>query len=127
MSPDGGSGPRTPNIDQLIIDPKAEGGAGQLRTGSGKDEVQFYVEAGEQYKLLHNQQSLGLLGKLWGSSNSAPTNIAGLLLLLCFVFGGMSFVITESAELTEARKWLLGFTTTVVGFLFGTGTRSRSE
>lgn len=91
LSPDGGVSPRTPDIDQLIIDPKAEGSASQSRTGSGKDEVQFFTGAGEQYKLLHNQQSLGLLGKLWGSSNSAPTNIAGLLLLLCFVFGAMSF------------------------------------
>lgn len=125
MSPDGGNNPRTPTIDQLIIDPKAEGIATQSRAGSGKEEVLFFTEAGEQYKLLHNQQSLGFLGKLWGSSNCAPTNIAGLLLLLCFIFGGLSFVITQSAELIEARKWLLGFTTTVVGFLFGTGTRGQ--
>lgn len=127
MSPDGGNGPRIPKIDELIIDPKAEGVADQPRTGSGKEEVKFFTEAGEQYKLLHNQQSLGFLGKLWGSSNSAPTNIAGLLLLLCFIFGGLSFVVAQSPELAEARKWLLGFTTTVVGFLFGTGTKNKDS
>lgn len=127
MSPDGGNRPHTPDINQLIVDPQVESAAGQSRTGSGQEEVQFFVEGGEQYKLLHNRQSLGLLGKLWGSSSCAPTNIAGLLLLLCFTFGGLSFVITQSAELAEARKWLLGFTTTVVGFLFGTGTRAKSE
>jgi hypothetical protein len=114
------------SIDELIIDPKAEG-VSPLQPGSGNEEVRFFTEAGEQYKLLHNQQSLGLLGKLWGSNCSAPTNIAGLLLLICFVMGALSFAIDQNAEIVSARSWLFGVTTTILGFLFGARTTSKSE
>jgi hypothetical protein len=115
------------SIDELVIDPKAEGVSTQQLPGTGNEEVRFFTEAGEQYKLLHNQQSLGLLGKLWGSSCSAPTNIAGLLLLICFVMGALSFAIDQNAEIASARSWLFGVTTTILGFLFGARTTSKSE
>jgi hypothetical protein len=127
LSPDGGLPARVPeSVDKLVVDPKAEG-VPKPGTATAQDEDRFYSEDAERYKLLHAQQNLGQLGKLWGSSTSAPTNIAGLLLVLCFVLVALSFLPTQSVELVDARKWLYSVTTMIVGFLFGARTAGKSE
>lgn len=114
-------------IDEVVIDPKAEAISAKRGQTTGQDESNFFAEDAERYKLLHNQQKLGHLGKLWGSSSSAPTNIAGMLLILCIVMVCVSFFPTQSAGLDDLRKWLYGITTTSLGFLFGAKTAGKSE
>lgn len=121
MSADGG----LPSIDEAVIDPKAETRTAGKGKASGQDESNFFAEDAAKYRLLSEQQNLGQLGKLWGSSSSAPTNIAGMLMLLCFVTIIASFALAQTPDLVEARKWLYGVTTTVLGFLFGTRTSSK--
>ncbi|WP_268799086.1 hypothetical protein [Pseudomonas huanghezhanensis] len=109
-------------IDEVVIDPKAEAiTAGPGKT-TGRDESNFFAEDAERYKLLHNGQKLGHLGKLWGSSSSAPTNIAGMVLILSIVIVCVSFFPIQSPGLEDLRKWLYGLTTTSIGFLFGAKT-----
>lgn len=122
-----GEGPSRGTIETLVIDPKAENVVAPAKPGSGKQEVDFYNQAGEHYKFLHNQQNLGLLGKLWGAQGSAPTNIAGLIIILCLLLAVVSFMFEQTAELSEARKWMLGFTTSALGFLFGAASKSKSD
>lgn len=126
MSADGGTPPHLP-IDEVVIDPKAEIKSTQPGKASAQDETRFFTEDAARYKLLADQQSLGHLGKLWGSSSSAPTNIAGMLLLLCFITVCLSFALTQTPDLIDARKWLYGLTTTVLGFLFGSRTSGKND
>lgn len=128
MTSNSGVKPPQLPIDEVPIDPKAEAISTTRGQATGQDESNFFAEDAARYKLLHNQQKLGLLGKLWGSSSSAPTNIAGMLLILCIVIVCCSFFPTnQTPGLDDLRKWLYGITTTCLGFLFGAKTSSKGE
>lgn len=115
--------PNTKKIGSLHIDPTAEAAASQI-TGSGNDENAFFANGKEHFQLQHNQQNLGWLGKFWGATNTAaPTNIAGFVIGISAVLIICSFLIEQTAELSEARKWLYGLTTSALGFVFGSATK----
>lgn len=119
------SGPESsqPRLGSLTIDPRAES-AGSSTSGSGDDEDAFFAAGKEHFRLQHNQQNLGWLGKFWGSTNSAaPTNIAGFVIGISAVLIVLSFLIPQTSELSEARKWLYGLTTSALGFVFGSATK----
>lgn len=110
-------------LGSLRIDPNAEGTSGALG-GSGSEEDAFFANGREHFQLQHNQQNLGFLGKFWGSTNTAaPTNIAGFVIGVSALLVVLSFFIPQSPELSEARKWLYGLTTSALGFVFGSATR----
>lgn len=127
MTADRGPVPPQLPLDELVIDPKAEAISPGRGKTSGQDESNFFAEDGQRYKLLQNQLKLGHLGKLWGSSSSAPTNIAGLLLLLCFLVVCASFFVTPTPGIEDLRKWLYGITTTCLGYLLGSRTAGKNE
>ncbi|WP_367082587.1 hypothetical protein ABV589_16655 [Pseudomonas sp. HOU2] len=115
--------PDTRKLGSLQIDPNAEPASRQT-TGSGNDENAFFANGKEHFQLQHNQQNLGWLGKFWGATNTAaPTNIAGFVIGISALLIVGSFGITESPELSEARKWLYGLTTSALGFVFGSATK----
>lgn len=118
------SGPEPgPKLGSLTIDPKAEASGPAVR-GSGDDEDAFFAAGKEHFRLQHNQQNLGWLGKFWGSTNTAaPTNIAGFVIGVSALLIVLSFLITQTPELSEARKWLYGLTTSALGFVFGSATK----
>lgn len=127
MSADGGLPARVPDsVNTLVVDPKAEG-VPKPGAATAQDEDRFYSEDAERYKLLHNQQKLGHLGKVWGSSSSAPTNIAGMLLFLTVILVVVSFFPTQTTALDGLRTWLYGVATTSMGFLFGAKTSGKNE
>lgn len=110
-------------IGPLHIDPIAEAGTGAA-TGSGSDENAFFAKGKEHFRLEHNQQNLGWLGRFWGSTTAAaPTNIAGFVIATSTALVACSFAPEQTAELSEARKWLYGLTTSALGFVFGSATR----
>lgn len=111
------------NIGSLHIDPRAEAATPQI-TGSGNDESAFFESGKEHFRLQHNQQNLGWLGKFWGATNTAaPTNIAGFVIGISTALIVASFAIEQTTELSEARKWLYGLTTSALGFVFGSATK----
>lgn len=110
-------------IGPLHIDPIAETATATV-TGSGSDENAFFAKGKEHFQLEHNQQNLGWLGRFWGSTTTAaPTNIAGFVIGTSALLVVCSFAIEQTAEVSEARKWLYGLTTSALGFVFGSATR----
>jgi hypothetical protein len=62
----------------------------------------------------------GLLGKVFGGSKTAPTNIAGLCLVL-FVVPGIVLLFYDGAKLSAKEYWasLTPIVTLILGYLFG--------
>ena len=62
----------------------------------------------------------GLLGKIFGSSKSAPSNIASLCLLLILISGiALTFGISGKMEASEYWKYLSPTMSLIFGYLFG--------
>jgi len=115
--------PSSGRLGSLLIDPEAEAVTVQ-KISSGTDESAFFARGKEHFHLQHNQQNLGWLGKFWGSTSAAaPTNIAGFVIGTSVLLLAVSFTIDQTAELSEARKWLYGLTTSALGFVFGSATK----
>ncbi|NWE72682.1 hypothetical protein HX857_28640 [Pseudomonas gingeri] len=114
---------QTKSLGSLPIDPAAEAATPALN-GSGNDENAFFATGQQHFRLQHNQQNLGWLGKSWGATDrAAPTNIAGFVIAISALLIVGSFFMQESPELNEARKWLYGLTTSALGFVFGSATK----
>lgn len=98
------------------------------KTPSGTEEDKMFERSGDAVKLRQAAQNLGWLGKFFGASTSAPTNIAGVLILIsifalivtCFV---PSTTPADATRLADAQKVLTTILTTAVGFLFGTAVK----
>lgn len=110
-------------IGSVLIDPGAEPHAQGPGTVSAQQEVDFYKQAAAQHQLLHNQQTLGYLGKFFGASSAAPTNIAGLVAICSLIVLVVSVFVPSNPELTEARKWLIGLITSALSFIFGAASK----
>lgn len=111
------------NIGSLTIDPKAESASAPSVNATGRQEIEFYDQSGKHYNLLHNQQNLGWLGKFWGASSAAPTNIAGFVIAVSAVMIAASYVIPEAPDLAEGRKLFATLATSALGFVFGAATK----
>ncbi|HLO96526.1 MAG TPA: hypothetical protein VK195_19625 [Burkholderiaceae bacterium] len=118
-----GDGAEAPNIGSVAIDPSAEQTQAGVPAVSGKQEEQFFKETGDKFKLAHNQQNLGYLGKLFGANSSAPTNIAGFVIIASFLFVGLSFFATTTPELSDARKAAIGLISSAMAFIFGAASK----
>lgn len=120
MSVDNGTSGK--EVGSFVIDPDAERGTGSSSV-TAQQEAEFYHDGGRQYKLLHNQQNLGYLGKLFGSNSSAPTNIAGFVIVFCLIILVVSFFFPANPELVEPRKWIVGLITSALSFIFGAASK----
>jgi hypothetical protein len=109
-------------IGDAVIDPEAESGSSGSEA-SARAEQQFYTDAGRQYALAHNGQNLGVLGKFFGSNATAPTNIAGLVVLTCLLFLGVTLFMPSSADVSDIRKLLLGTLSSSLAFIFGASSK----
>ena len=79
-----------------------------------------------RYAIEQSRMSLdaGWLGKIFGSSTNAPTNIAGFfvgLLTLTIIFLGFVFV-PSSISAMDFLNYLAPLITLVLGYLFGKST-----
>jgi hypothetical protein len=111
------------DIGEIIIDPDAEPTTNGKANQAAQREEEFYAQAGVESRLKHNQQNLGWLGKFFGANSTAPTNIAGFVMLLsmAMIFG--SFFFTSNSELSDTRKWLSSVVMTALGFIVGAATK----
>jgi hypothetical protein len=115
--------PPQSELTSLVIDPTAESTLGANKNSLAQKEVGFYEQTGEQYRLLHNQQNLGWLGKFFGANSSAPTNIAGFVIICSLLILALSLLANGNPELVESRKWLVGLITSALSFIFGAASR----
>jgi hypothetical protein len=111
------------DIGEIIIDPDAELKTNGKANQAAQQEEEFYVLSGEQFRLQHNQQNLGWLGKFFGANSTAPTNIAGFVILVSLVMMFATFFFTSNSELSDTRKWLGTLVTTALGFIVGAATK----
>lgn len=120
------------------IDPNAETEANKTHTAgpmqpsagpavSGQQESDFFEASKKKHEIDLLKHNLGALGKLFGSATSAPTNIAGGLVLLSFAFIGVTSFATSNAELAESRRWAFSLITTAAGYLFGAATKGGKD
>lgn len=112
------------DIGLAPIDPAAEP-AGSPVPGRGQQENQFFAEFRLTHELNLVKHDLGFIGKCFGSSAQAPTNIAAILIVCLVVFIIASAFATSNDNLNETRKWAFSIITLVVGFLFGAGTKTK--
>ncbi|WP_455154805.1 hypothetical protein [Cupriavidus campinensis] len=111
--------PQDNQLGTAPIDPGAEANRPAPPGVTPEQEEQFYESAGVQYRLMHNQQNLGLLGKLFGNGSAAQTNIAGMVILLCFLFLVGSYFLPAGADAGNIRTVLVGLIGSALGFIFG--------
>ena len=112
-----------PEIANAPIDPSAEENRGPVPGVSGQKEAAVFAAERDKHELAVLKQQMGLLGGLFGTSTSAPTNIGGLALLCTFIFVGVSFLLPNSTELNDARKWAYTLGTGALGYLFGAASK----
>jgi hypothetical protein len=110
------------DIGNVEIDPTAEDGL-TASANSARAEDNFFKAGGIEERLRHNQQNLGWLGRFFGANSSAPTNIAGFVIVCSFVVYVISFCFTGSPDLSDMRKLLGGLITTALGFIVGAATK----
>ncbi len=79
---------------------------------------------GRYYDIEHTRMSLeaGWLGKVFGSSTNAPTNIAGFILFLFFLSIMIVLFFQTRMEAVEYPKLVLPVITLVLSYLFGKST-----
>jgi len=63
----------------------------------------------------------GILGGLFGSAATAPTNIAGIIVLLLTVACIVSLFVPSNIPALEFLKLVLPVITGILGYLFGIG------
>jgi hypothetical protein len=110
-------------LTEFPIDPLAEPTASGNSSISPLQEADFYKDTGLQYRLAHNGQNLGYLGKFFGANSSAPTNIAGFVILCSLFILFVSLFFPTNPEIVESRKWLIGLVTSAMSFVFGAATK----
>jgi hypothetical protein len=109
-------------IGSAPIDPQAESVSRLPATVSPQQERDFYKDSGSEFKLQQNWQELGFLGKFFGASSSAPTNIAGFVAVACLT-ALIGSLFTSGADIVEARKLLIGLITSALAFIFGAASK----
>lgn len=110
-------------IGSLLIDPEAERNLPSVPGVTPRQEDDFYARAGAEHRLEHNRQNLGVLGKFFGSNSSAPTNIAGFVVLVVLLIFLASFFLPIAPDMPDLRKLLLGVVGSALGFIFGAASK----
>lgn len=81
-----------------------------------------YGPASPELFSLESQRMLqvsGVLGRLFGNAEHAPTNIAGLVVLMVFLFAGVSMCFPSTVTPSEYWKIATPILTLSLGYLFG--------
>lgn len=94
-----------------------------LRSLDSAAEHQGHELLEAEYNILEQRQNLGWLGRLFGANTAAPTNIAGLVILLCFLFFGASLILPSEPELAEARKLAFAIISSGMAYIFGAASK----
>lgn len=109
-------------IGSLPIDPGVELIQTEAASISGKQEIEFFRQAGTQFHLSYNQQNLGWLGKFFGANSSASTNIAGVVIICSFLV--IVFFAWENIVLqTKLADLFIGLIASALGFIFGAASK----
>jgi hypothetical protein len=76
-------------------------------------------------QIKHSELSLGSgqLGKFFGSSTNAPTNIAGIIVLLLTTSCIAALFVPSNIPALEFLKLVLPVITGILGYLFGKSTK----
>lgn len=109
-------------IGNAVIFPEAEANSNSPPNISAQQEEAFFKNAGQEYALRHNQQNLGALGKFFGANSTAPTNIAGFVVVAAVVLLGITFFVTVQ-DVADARKLLIGVLLSALSFIFGASSK----
>lgn len=117
---DGNGGQSQP---PLVVDSDAESVAQAPSRVSSSQEQDFYELGGMQERLRHNQQNLGWFGKFFGNNSTAPTNLAGIVVVVC-TLALVGTIFAEHVESrSEAQKILVGLLSSALAFIFGASGR----
>lgn len=119
---------KEPNIGQVLIDPTAEAPAPSKTGAGGLAEEQFYDRARQADELSREALKIGWLGKVWGYSTSAPTNIAGFIAFISVIVWVVSaFAPTEAKGASEIGKGAFTLITSCLAYIFGAATSKKNS
>jgi hypothetical protein len=93
------------------------GGERPATFGAAKDDLAVHLESKKM------DLESGVLGKFFGSGATAPTNIAGFLVLGSFLMLCGSMFMTTTPDLVDCRKVLGGLISAGMGFIFGAASK----
>lgn len=88
-------------------------------------ELAKQVAEGHQ-KLSELDAHKGFLGQIWGTADSAPVNIVGLVAILLIIVGiVISFILGKDSMKEFLTLWstIFGLIGTIIGYLFGKQSR----
>ena len=111
------------DIGEVAINPGVETHTNGQANLAAQAEENFFTESGELYRLQHNGQNLGWLGKFFGSNSTAPTNIAGFVIICSLLLLLISLFLTANPELADTRKFLGSVILSALSFIFGASSR----
>lgn len=117
-------------LRNLAIKPEAEPTGSGTAQATAQQEKNFFDEGKAKHErqmaadkamadAFINKQSMGWLGKFFGSEKHSNNNIAGVLILLCLAMSAATFWGTH-ADLGNFRSTLLTLAGSCLGYLFGT-------
>ncbi len=89
---------------------------------AARQEAESYRVEALKHDLEQNLQNLGWLGKFFGANAVAPTNIAGLVIVVSLV-GYLVTLFFSGPEIADARQTLAGIILTVLGYILGSFTK----
>lgn len=119
---------REPNIGQVIIDPSAEAPEPSKNGVGGKAEEAFYNRAKQADELSREALKIGWLGRVWGYSTSAPTNIAGFIAFISvIVWVASAFAPADSKTASELSKNAFTLITSCLAYIFGAAASKKNS
>lgn len=89
--------------------------------------IQFNKEPDQDTFVLSSKKmdlDAGWLGRLFGASNNAPLNIAGLMVLLLVGSGVVVLFLQSAIPAGEYWKIIVPLLTLVMGYVFGKGSHN---
>ena len=91
--------------------------AGEIEFNKTPDQNQFVLRSKEM------DLEAGWLGRCFGTSNNAPMNIAGLVVVVLLAAGLATMFIQSALPAAEYWKIAVPLITLVMGFIFGKGSK----
>lgn len=115
--------PEKGGIGDAVIDPGAEPSFSRSGNGLANAEAESYDVAKLRHEMELAKHSGGYLGRLFGTGQSAATNIAGVVIVVCLIMVCMLALFGSGERAEDFTKVLIGVVLTALGYLFGASSR----
>jgi gamma-glutamyl phosphate reductase len=82
-------------------------------------DIKIVPSKPNKYAIQARKVDVGVLGRIFGSRENAPTNIAGLLLFTLIIAGVIALLLKASISAADFWDKIVPILTLLCGYLFG--------